>query len=113
MEGVAGERGEGEGPLFEAGETVRRLLVSADAVAKPRKADGDAAADRFAGREGGCGREEERVRLAGGLPVREVRAVQVDGGGAGGQGDLRAGEAVVLVEGEDARQGEGLVELGG
>ena len=112
MEVVAGEGGEGEGPLGDAGEAVGGAVGGAGrrgcgAGSEPGKDDGDAAADGFAGGEERAFGEEEHGLLAGGLPLGDVRALEVELGGAGGRGDVGADEALLgLGEGEDAGDGE-------
>ncbi len=106
------EGGGGEGPFLEAGEAVGGAGLAFAAVGKPWKANGYAAADGFAGGEVGARGEIEDGLLAGGLPVRDVGAVEVDGGGGVGQGDLGAGELAVGVEVKDAGEAEVLVEFG-
>jgi len=82
------------------------------ASTEPGEADGDSAADGFGGGEVGMAGEEEDGGVAGGLEVGDVGAVEVDGGGAGGEGDLGADKVVVLVEVEDVGDGELGVEIG-
>ncbi len=112
VEVVAGESGKGEGPLGEASEAVGGAIGAwvaggGGAAAEPRKDNGDAAADGLVGSEGGAVGEEEDGVVAGGLPVGEVRAVEVELGGAGRGGDGGADEAsFVLGEGEDIGDGE-------
>jgi len=112
MEVFAGEGGEGEGPVGDAGEAVRGtvgtwIVRRCGAGSKPRKDDGDAAADGLAGYEERALGEEEHGLLAGWLPLREVRALQIKFGGAGGGCDVGAEEAVLgLGESEDAGNGE-------
>ena len=112
MKVVAGEGSEGEGPLGDAGEAVggavgARVVGGCGASAEPGKDDGDAAADGFAGGEERALREEEYGLLAGGLPLRDVRALEVELGDAGGRGDVGADEALLgLGEGEDAGDSE-------
>jgi hypothetical protein len=112
MEVVAGESGEGEGPLGGAGEAVRGAVGAGvaggcGAGSEPGEDDGDAAADGFAGGVEGAVGEEEHGLLAGGLPLREVRALEVELGRAGGCGDVGAEETLLgLGEGEDAGDGE-------
>ena len=73
------------------------------ACSEPGKDDGNAAADGFAGGEEGALGEEENGLLAGGLPLGDLRALEVELGGAGGRGDVGADEALLgLGEGEDA-----------
>src|ERR1700679_1174718 len=103
---------EGEGPLRGAGEAVGGAVGAwafggCGAGSEPRKDDGDAAADGFAGGEERAIGEEEHGLCTGRLPLGEVRALEVELGRAGGCGDVGAEEALlVLGEGEDAGDGE-------
>ena len=112
MEVVAGEGGKGEGPLGDAGEAVRGpvgtwVVGGCGASSEPRKDDGDATADGFAGSEERALGEEENGLLSGGLPLRDLRALEIELGCAGGRGDVGADEALlVLGEGEDAGDSE-------
>ncbi len=50
--------------------------------------------------------------VAGGLPMGEVRAVQINGGGAGGERDLGTDEFAGLFEVEEVGDGEVGVDVG-
>jgi hypothetical protein len=112
VEVIAGEGGEGEGPIGGAGETVggavgARVVRCGGAGAEPGKDDGDSAADSLAGLEKRALGEEEHGVVVGWLPLRDVRALEVELGRAGGGGDVGAEEAVLgFGEGEDAGDGE-------
>ncbi len=112
VEVVSGEGGEGEGPVAGAGEAVGGAVGSlvfrgGGAASEPRKDEGDTSSDGFAGGERGALAQEQDGLLAGGLPVGEVSALEVELGRAGGRGDGGAEEAVlVLGKGEDAGDGE-------
>ena len=80
-----------------------RVVGGPGARSEPGKDDGDAAADGFAGSEERALGEEENGLLSGGLPLRDLRAVKIELGCAGGRGDVGADEALLgLGEGEDA-----------
>ena len=103
-------------PGLRAREAVRGAvgawaLRRGRARAKPREDDGDAAADGFAGSERGLLRKEEHRLFIRRLPGGDVRALQVELAGAGRGCDAGANEAGVFIEGENAWDGEGGVEL--
>ena len=67
-------------PLADACEPMLRPLLAVVPLCKPRKDDGHAAADGLARHELRALAQEDRRRLARGLPVGHMRALQVDGG---------------------------------
>ena len=103
----------GDRPLLNAGKAVRGAGLASSTRSKPGETDRDASTDGLAGRELGlCGEEEDGI-LAGRLPMGQMRAVQVDGRRAGGQGDVCTCKRAGLLKVKNAWQGEGLVERGG
>ncbi len=98
MKVTASEGREGEVPLGGAGETVGRAIGAwvvggCGASPEPGKDDGDSAADCFTRGEEGALREEQDGLLAGGLPLRDMRALEVKLSGAGWRGDIGADQS--------------------
>src|SRR5580658_1683574 len=88
-----------------------RVVGCCGARAEPGKDDRDTTPNRFAGRERGLLRQEEHGSLVRRLPGGDVCALKVELAGARWRSNARADESTVFVEGEDAWDGEGGVEL--
>jgi len=86
-------------PSGGAGETMRRFARPA---AKPGEANGDAAANRLAGREPTFATEEEQRRFAVFLKVREVCALGINFRVAGGGSDHDPGQTAAAGDDGDA-----------
>src|SRR5581483_3301046 len=84
---------------------------SCGARSEPREDDGDSAADRFTRLKRRLLRNEQHRLRAAWLPCGDVRPLQVELSPAGGRVDVCTDELVMLVELEQAGNGEGCVEL--
>ena len=112
MEIVPGQRGEGQRPVLDARKPVAGACLAIVTGGEPGKSNWNATTNGLARREVALSAEEQDRLLPDGLPVGEVRSLQIDRRLRARRADIRIDEAGrCCSKGKNASDGEVFVEL--